>query len=347
MSQHQQKRPRFDAHEFVRARPELVEANLEHIRRFDALDKRIRTDANLSGFLARQLVYSRAQIEATIFEDLRAAEFIPVEEGHPRGAMSYSTQRMEHQGEAKITHDLAGDSPRADVKVEEDLRKYVNVRASYGYTVQDLEYAAFAGVPLPAWKGEACADVIARGIDKIGRVGDAAAGLSGFFNSAGVAVQTLTNGEWIGPATATADEIVADLQEIEQALIANTRDTLPGGYVLLLPSEAEGRLRTTPRASGSDMSIATWFLANSRVITSIERYYALDGATGAEVAAADPPMGICYARDPRVLHWPIPIMYEEQAPQLNGWEWVIEARARVGGVDVRRPTHMLYVENLD
>ena len=84
-----------------------------------------------------------------------------------------------------------------------------------------------------------------------------------------------------------------------------------------------------------------------RVITAIERYGALDDAVSPDVKASDAPQGICYPRDPSVLFWPWAISYEEQAPQLTGWEWVIRARSRVGGVDVRRAAHMLYIENFD
>lgn len=348
MSQHNTQVVRFDGRAFVDANKGLVERNIRLLSRMDGLKPEIRKDTNLTAFLARQLVHVRGQIEHTIYERVRAAEFVPVEGGHPRGATNYATQRMEHVGEAKISVDMAGDSPRADAQVSEDFNPYANVRASYAYTVQDLEQSAMAGVPLPQWKAEACADIIARGIDKIGREGDAKVGLTGFFNNANVTVKTLTNGEWV--ASATVDEILADLNEIETTIITASGDTagMFGPHTLVLPTAQEGKLATTARASGSDMSIKEWFLKNNRgLITSIERYEALTSATGSQVAAADPPQGICYPKNPLVLFWPHAISYEEQAPQLQNWEWSVSARARVGGVEFRRPTHCLYVENLD
>lgn len=337
---------RLDA-QYVAEHQELLERNVRMLRGFEALDHRIRTDANATAFLARDLVHVRAQIERTIYERLRAAEFVPVEEGHPAGALSYETRRMDIVGEAKITHDLAGDAPRADAALEAELRKYVYVRASYAYTTADLEHAAFANVPLVRWKADACADVIARGLDKIGRSGSAPAGLTGFFNSPDVTVHTLTNGEWL---SATVAEILADLAEVEQTIIAACGDNLPPGekpFRLVLPSAYEGKLKTTAKDAASDMSIANFFLANSRIIGAIERYGALDSAVSPEIAAADAPQGICYARTPDTLFWPIPIVYDEQTPQLAGWEWTTQARARAGGVDYRRPFWALYLQNLD
>lgn len=331
---------------FLEQHHHLFERNMRLIRSMPNLKDEVRMDSNRTAFLARQLVYTRAQVERMIYEKLRAPEFVPVETGHPRGAKNYATQLIDEVGEAKVTEDLAGDDPRADVDVTEDLRKYANVRGSYAYTMQDMEYAAFAGVPLPKWKAEACANMIARGVDKIGRSGNAKLGLTGFFNNASVVVHTLTNGEWL---TATVDEILADLNEIEQTIIAASRDTQEeyDSYSLVLPTAYEGRLSTTARATGSDMSIKNWFLANARLITSIERYVALDSAVSPDIAAADAPQGICYPRDPSVLFWPMPITYEELTPELKGWEYLVRARARVGGVEFRRPMHCLYVQNLD
>lgn len=348
----QKNKVRYDGEAFVEANTELVRETMAHLRRMDALDARIRQDTNLSAFLARQLVFVRGEIEHTIYEDVRAAEFVPVEGGHPRGALTYATQLMETTGKAKISADLAGEDPRVDAQVDEDFEKYVNVRASYAYTVQDLESAALAGVPLPSWKSEACADVIARGIDTVGQYGDATAGLTGFLNNANVTLHTLTNGEWNGAIDDTLRAaILADLAELETTLITNTKDTAMrfGGYSLVLPPTYEGILTTNfVTAATAQISLKNWFLANNRgLITSIERYQPLESLTTPNVAASDAPMAVVYPRNKKVIVWPHAISYEEQAPQIQGWEYVIRARARVGGVTVRRPTHMLYVQNLD
>jgi hypothetical protein len=43
----------------------------------------------------------------------------------------------------------------------------------------------------------------------------------------------------------------------------------------------------------------------------------------------------------------MPISYEEQPPEVKGYEWVTNARARVGGVEFPRPFNSLYIQNLD
>lgn len=309
-----------------------------------------RFDANHVAFLARDLVHVRAEIEQTIYKALSAASLVPVDTSIPRGAQVVETRRLDHVGQARIGDTLAGDLPRADVEMTADQIKLVNILGSYGYDLQELEHAAFAKIPLGRYKAMACAEMIARALDGIGLSGSSASGLTGLFNNALVTVLTLTNGEWTGGATAA--EILADLAEIEQTIITQSKDRHSAG-TLILPTTAEGVLRTKHAGTNNDRTIASYFFGDamgggtSRMLKTLLRLIDLDDATGTSIAAADAPMGIAYTKTPDVLRWPIPIMFEEEAPQLHGFEWVVPARARVSGVDVRRPLAMLYVENLD
>lgn len=352
---------RIDGTEYIVGTPEHGHAVLERQRRLDAaylhhhratigrnqaaLDNSgLRLDSNQSAFLARDLVFVRREVERAVYDKLRAAEFVPVDTSIPRGAQTYATRMLDQRGEANISADLsANDAPRADISISEDVAKLVNVTGSYGYSLQELEYSAYSGIPLAREKALACAEMIARGLDKVGRIGDAKVGVTGFFNNPLVPKVTLTNGEW---GTATAEEILADLFQIEQAMITQSRDQ-HAAEVLILPTTHEGRLRTLRANTQGDFTVAEWFLKNARMIKRIERWIALDDATGSDVAVSDPPQGIAVASSPEVLFWPIPVAYEELAPEVRGFSWIVNARARCGGVEVRRPNGMLYIENLD
>lgn len=324
----------------------LYELNSRLLRDMPGLPDRIRTDANASAFIARDLVFVRAAIERRIYDTLMAARLVPVEGGHPRGAQSYGTRVWDQVGSAKVSHDLTGDAPRADVTMAEDLRKYVNVRSSYGYTVDDIERAAYSGTPLLREKAMACADAIARELDRVGRSGDAGVGVTGLLNNAGVTLHTLTNGEWTGAGTVA--EILADFREIEQAVIAATRDTQPEGYVLLVPTTVDARLAEPVGGSTvTDLSIRNYLLQNARIVRSIVRWQKLDDAVTPDVAASDAPMGVLYPIDSSTLFWPFAIQYEEMPPEVRNLEWIVQARARCGGVEFRQPKRCLYVQNFD
>lgn len=335
---------------FLADHPEIFERNVRAIRSWEQLD-RVRQDATATALLARDLVFAAAEVERRVYAETRTLRYIRPDTNFPAGAQVYARRYSDHVGKAKVTHMLAGDAPRVDVSGSEDFLPFRWVTASYGYTVEDLERAAFSRMPLVQWKRDAAVDAIARGIDRIGRSGtfgdpEGDSKLTGLFNNVSVTLHTLTNGEW---PSATAAEILADLQELESAIITASLDTQPEGYRLLLPTAMEGRLRTLKVDANSDMTVANYFLANARLITSIERWGELDSAVSPGVRASDPPQAILMPIDQMKagIYWPMPISYDEMPPEIRNFEWVVNARAKVGGVEILRPFLMLYVQNLD
>jgi hypothetical protein len=331
----------------------LVERHLRRLSRMDAIEGKF--DANQTAFLARDLVFKRAAIERTIFDQNRAAQLIPIEGGHPEGAMSYATRRWNQRGEAAFSTDLNNDTvPRADVTLEEDLQKYVNVKGSYGFTVQDLERAAYSGTPLPMEKALALAEMIGRGLDQIGRSGTFVRqgesglylnkiGLTGLFNHPDVPITTLAHGAW-DTNTVTA-QIIQDFAQLEQAIIAASRDNQPTeGYRLLVPTAVDANLALL-QLPNTILNLKNYLLQNARLIKSIDRWVKLDDASSPLVRTTKK-SGVVYPMDLRTLFWPYSVAYQELAPQIDGFEYLIHGYARCGGVEVRRPFEMTYVEAL-
>jgi hypothetical protein len=304
----------------------------------------LRADANQTAFLARDLVYVSRDVQKVLYDMLKAALMVPTKSEVPRGAKQFTYRQQDIRGEALAGADLsADDAPNADVGYEEFGFPVTHVVASYQYTLADLEAAAFSGIPLTRDKANAAAELIARKLDKLIRSGLPSAGIQGFFNNASVPDVTLTNGEWL---TATADEILADLAQIEQAVIGQSRDN-HAAIRLLLPTAQEGRLRTLKASTTSDPSVATYFLQNARSLREIMRWIALDDATGTDVGVADPPMGIAYSPNADQVYAELPVPYEELPPQARNFAWVVPCRAVFGGVVFKRPLSAAYIENLD
>jgi len=302
-----------------------------------------RLDANQTAFLARDLTYVSRDVQKVLYDKLRASEFVPIKSEVPRGAQTWVYRQMDIRGEARSgAHLHADDAPSADVSIEEFPFPVSHVTASYQYTLDELEAAAFAGIPLSRDKANACAEIIARKLDKLMRVGDSALGMTGFLNNPNVPVVTLTNGEWL---TATEAEIIADFFQVEQAVIAQSRDNHEAKR-LLLPTAYEGRLASLVRGDG-DLTVKKFLLTNARSTKSIERWVALDDATGADVGVADPPEGVSYDPNPDFVFAEVPVPYEELPPQARNYGWVVPARAVFGGVTFKRPLSAAYVENLD
>lgn len=307
-------------------------------------------DANAVGFLARDLVYVSSNVQQVLYDALIAQSLVPFVSEVPAGAQAWGYASEDEVGEALIGANLqADDHPLVDLSMDEHLFPLLNITAGYIYDVGELEQAAFARKPLSRRKAEICARVIARGINRVALVGKPSLGIYGLFNNPDVPEITLTNGEWL---TATADEILADLAQIEAAATTNNRDNFSFD-TLLLPTAYEARLRQLPVVAGSDITIWHYFFGGGgvsgtgRMLRNLDRLLALDEASGSDIAVDDAPMGIAYTRSASVVSMDVPIPYREEPPQARNFKFVVPARARVTGVTFHQPTAALYIKNLD
>ena len=308
-----------------------------------------RADANQTAFLARELVYVSRDIQVRLYEKLRAAEFVPISTEVPEGAEMWTYKQRDRRGKARVgAHLEASDAPRVDVNYEEFPFPVTYADAAYAYTIEDMKKAAFAGVPLIRDKADACAEAIAEKLDELIRIGDAEQGIPGFLNNPNVPVVTLTKGEWL---TATDADILFDLQEVEQDFITDTRD-VEEGTRLILPTAYEGRLRTL-KVTDSERTVAQYFFGsqgqpgNSRMLRELERWIALDDATGEDVGVDDPPQGVAYKPDPAIVCAHIVNPYAELPPETRGFGWIVPAYAVFAGTVFKRPQGARYIENLD
>lgn len=309
---------------------------------FDRLDQSRylkRADAAQTAFLAKDLVYVSRDVLRVLHERLRMNEFVEVRAETPRGAASSEYRMIDSSGEAVPRSLDADDAPTADIGVEAFEQPVVDIPGAYTYSIKELEAARFTQTPLQRDKAEACAEMLARAIDKVLREGDAASGLTGFLNDPNVPVVTLTNGAWL---TATEADILADVREALAKIVTQSLDNHEGRR-MLLPVEYDGRLED-PRAN-TDTSLKSWIQSNT-TLKSITRYMALDTAAGPS-GISDPPFGVVYDPDPLNIYADVPIPYEELAPEVRNFGWVVNARAMVAGIKWKRPLSAVYIENLD
>lgn len=349
---------RIDGRQYTQGSPEHQQAFTRACQRMTAIMGHLRLDelfsrplrADETAFLARDLVFVSSEVQQVLYDRLRAKEFVPMTSLAPPGAESWVYRTRDFVGEALIGASLqADDAPLVDLFMGEESFPFLNITAGYAYNVGELEAAALAGIPLARDKANACAEIIARGIDEVARIGKPAMGIFGFFNTPDVPEITLPNGEWL---TATPAEILADLAAIEQAATTNSRDNFVFD-TLVLPTAYEARLRYLQIDSTSETTVAQYFFGGpgmpgtGRTLRTLERWIQLDDATGEDIGVDDPPMGIAYSKNPAVLSMDVPIMYREEPPQARNFKFVVPARARAGGVVFKQPRGALYIKNLD
>lgn len=299
-------------------------------------------DAAETIYFSREIEQVRSKTYDVKYPNFKARQLIPVDNSVDPGAVNVSYTQYDLAGQAKIIANYADDLPRVDVKGKDFFAPIRSLGDSYGYSLQEIRTARFAGTPLQQRKANAARIAIEQKIDQIAAVGDAANGLLGMTNQPNAVTYTVPNGAggtatW---ATKTGAEIVKDLNGIANAIISATKGAeVPN--TLLVPTAQYALLSATPYSTNVPTPILKFFLDSSPNITSVEPWYVLTGA-----GAGPTDRMIAYRRDPDAIQLVIPQEFEQLPPEPRGLEIVVACHARIGGVILYYPMSMAYGDGI-
>jgi hypothetical protein len=310
-----------------------------------------RLDSNQNIFFSRQLEAIDDKDYETLFAGMLGRRYVPLIEGVPEWANVYTYRMYEMTGKAKIIGPGANDLPRVGVKATEASRVIKQIGTSYGWTVREIQQAAATGQPLDDLTVMAARSAAAREIDDLIAVGNSDFAIEGLLNITGVQIDAAgakTGGgtTWLG-AGATGDEILKDIN----TLIQNIRGALKQAdaqvpqfarFTVLVPSEQYSKIATTARTSTSDTTILKYALQNNPWIESIEEWFKCDNAAAGGVTDRM----VAYPRDPLWGGCLVPQEFTALAPQEEGLNIVVPATASCGGVVVRYPVAMRYMDGV-
>lgn len=304
--------------------------------RFDNLD------AAENVFFERQLEQVRAQTYDVKYAQLKARMLIPVDNSVDPGAETVKYEQFDMVGQAKIINSYADDLPRADVKAKEFRQPIKGIGSAYGFSVQEIRAAKFAGKPLEQRKANAARRAVEQKIDAIGATGDSDNGLLGLFNQPNALVYTVPNGGsgFATFAKKTPDEILADLNGVTNLIVTTTKE-IEVPDTLILPVDQYSHIASTPRSANSDTTILDYFLKNNPYIQAVEPWAKLSGA-----GSGGTDRMVAYRRDPDALMLVIPQEFEQFPPQPEGLEFEIPCHARCGGVQVYYPLSICYGDGI-
>lgn len=296
-----------------------------------------RLDANESIFFARELEYVKARTYDVLYPEFKARMFVPVSNEAGPGAEAITYSQFDSVGMAKLISAYADDLPRSDVKGLQFTSPVKSLGGSYGYNLQEIRAAQFAGKPLEQRKANAARRAMMQLEDQILALGDAGTGLKGFINHGSVPT---TSAPFVISAASTPDQIIQTLNLCSNKIVSDTKGTeIPD--TLVLPIEQYTYISSTPRSSTSDTTILSFFLQSNPFIKSVDHWYRLDGAG---VGPTD--RAICYKRSPDKLTGEVPQEFEQFAPEQKGLEYTVACHQRVGGVVVYYPLSMLYIDGV-
>lgn len=303
----------------------------------------LRADAGETMVFARQLEYVKAQVYEVRYLDLLVRTLIPVDNSVPTGAQSFVWRVWDRMGMAKIIANYADDLPKVTMLGKENVQGIKSLGVSYDYSIQDVRSAAMAGIALEAEKAKTARRMVENKIEKLAALGDAAADLPGMLNNANVPLidNTTIHGDWTNAAT-TGAQIFSDLNIMGNRIPINTKQIFKPD-TLLLPTNAYIRASSEPYSIYSAESVlSTWMRTNPVGIRTVIPWHMLDTAD----AAGTNGRAVVYKRDPEVIELIIPQEFEQLPPQPRNLAFDVPCHARIGGVSIKQPYGMLYVDDV-
>ena len=298
----------------------------------------VHLDANETAFFARELEFVKARSYDIQYPEMKAFQLIPISTEAGEGAEAITYAQFEEVGLARIIESYANDLPRADIRGKEYTTRVRSIGVSYGYSVQEVRAAIFAGRPLTQRQANAARRANDQLVNKFAWFGDNNYQMLGMLNNANVPIGTVLNDgvgattEWVNK---TPDQILRDMN-----VLANNINALTNGVempnTLIMPVQQYTLIASTPRSTTSDTTILEYFLRNNPFITKVDWVPELNGA-GPVVGPAATDVMIAYDRNPDKLTMELPMPFTQYAPQERALEFVVPCESRYGGVIVYYP----------
>lgn len=316
---------------------ENLEVTEEMLAEVEMAAATLRLDSAETAFFARELEVLKSRTFDIKYPSLKARQYIPVSHDASPADETITYQQWDAQGMAVVVSHWAQDVPKVELAGKEFTTKIKEIAIDFGYSLAEMRKSAAVGRSLPDRKASKAREFIERGIDEVGAFGIPEASMPGFVNHPNIPIVVLPTGDW---ATATAEEILADLNYMVSQIIVNSKQTEEPDSVLL-PTDLF--LIVSQKVAGSDLkdTILGIFLKTNPYIRRVESWVKLDAAN----AAGTDGRIICYKRDPNVLELEIAGEFEMGAPIAEKRGFSVGCSAWVGGVVVYYPLAICFADN--
>jgi hypothetical protein len=298
-------------------------------------------------FLTPQLYRIETEVYMTRYPSFDFGQFMTVDTSGDMWDVGTLVYSQDDVGQAEYLAGSAFDMPYASNKMAQATQPYHLAGIGYEWNTQELQRAAKLGRSLSADKARAAkraADRFLYGIALNGKTprGEAEKGGTGFINNGSAPSAQVAND---GTASSrlwsakNADQILRDINEALTAVETGTSETSIAD-TLVLPTTRYNYIATTPRASGSDMTILSYLKANNvagQNLTILKSRELETAGTGSSTRM------IAYENSPEVLKFHLPGAHQFLPPfQKSSMTYEVGGIMNVGGVEVRLPKAIVY-----
>jgi len=302
-------------------------------------------------FLIRQASLIEPTVYAMRYQEIQYASLIPVDTSAPEWIQSVTYFSMDGVGKAEWFNGNAHDVPKVELTREKFETSVSMAAIGYGYTLEELGTAQLLGMNLSADKASLARRIAEEKIDAVAFVGDTAKGLSGLVNSS-TPTATTAPADGSGSATTfaskTPDQV---LRDINAQITGMFTGTLGAEIVdtILLPYSVLLDLSTRRIDAVNQTTILEWVERNNIYTRTTGQALTIRGVFGYldTAGAGGTKRMVAYRRSPEVLKMHLPMPFRFMQPWQTGpIKFDVPGIFRVGGVDIRRPKAVRYLDGI-
>lgn len=300
----------------------------------DSLMRGVMDTANLA-FVQKQ----NAHIESEIFEieypEITYAQDIPVDTSAQPFAKTVTFYSMDKVGEAKLVNGHGDDIPLANTELNQHETSVFMAAIGYSHSLEEVGQAQMLGMNLPSMGAEAANLAYEKFVDAVAYTGNTTMNVKGLYNYTGITT-VAASGVWSG---LTPQQILSEVNGlITGAFSSSMGMEIPN--TLRLPLAVFGDIATRQIAPESTMTILE-YLQRKNVYTA-QTGQPLDVRGDHRLTTRV----VAYHKAPRVMKLHLPMALRFLPVQPRNLDYYVPGMFRLGGLDIRRPGAVRYLDGV-
>lgn len=298
-----------------------------------------------TGFVVSQTTHVEQAVNETVYPDIQYPSLIPVDTSAHPFAQTVTYYSGDKFGKAGWINGNADDIPLAGTELTQHKTSVYTAAIGYGWGWEEVNVAMMTGRNLQNDDAMAARRAYEEMVDRVALAGDADKNFDGLLDNAGVTATSATNGDWLGTGT-TEDQILQDVNDVVMSIATDTLYTSVADTLLMSPERLN--YLATVRLGDTNMTLLQFIRANNTYTAMTGQPLTIRGVRGLSTAGAGVTQRmIAYRRSPDVLKLHIPMPHRFLPVFQDGpLRWVVPGVFRLGGLDIRRPKEVRYVDGI-
>lgn len=304
-------------------------------------------DAATMAFVQSELTHVENQVYEIQYPDIQYPELIFVDQTAPDWVQTVTFTSIDHVGQAKFISHKGDDIPYVSMNRNQYQSEVYLSGIGYEYTVQEVAQAQYLGISLPSQDAMMARRAYEEFIDEGLLTGHSEKGMNGLINYPGITTVAAPNGASASPLweNKTADEVLLDINNALSGVWIDSR-TVEIADTLLLSEQSFVQL-ANKRVPGTATTLMAYVMANNVLTLRTGRPLTIKTVRGLETAGAGSTSRmVAYRNDPTVLkaHLPMPLQFMDV--QIVNLAYKVPGMFRFGGLDIRLPGSVRYVDGI-